>query len=256
MRHAGRAFLDLVFPRSCDSCGKCLDGRTERLCAPCAKALAELVGPDYCRRCGLEIGPYLLQDGYCPECAHRRPKLRHFVRVGRYQDPLRRMIIAFKSNPMLDRSLGDLLAEAVAHDPRTSSVDLFVPVPSATARWFHRGGRPPHLLARHVAVRLNRPVEIVVEFARRVRPQVGLSAPERVENVRNAFRIAPGRRVEGRSICLVDDVSTTGATLRECARVLLDAGASRVVGAVLAKARPAVGPFDPGYVGEPWPAPA
>ena len=110
-----------------------------------------------------------------------------------------------------------------------------MPVPSHWRRRFRRGFDHAWLLAVHACASIG--IAKPVAALRKIRmspPQSTLTAAERRTNLRDCFAVrAP---VRGRAIVLVDDVATTGTTLSECARTLLDAGATRVVGVVLARA--------------------
>lgn len=115
--------------------------------------------------------------------------------------------------------------------------DLIVPVPLHLARLRWRGFNQAHLLARRVAaaagVRLD---AFAVQRLRPTRPQVELNIEERRHNVARAFHVVRPQSVDGRRILVVDDVYTTGATVNECSRALLQAGAESVDVLVLARA--------------------
>ena len=116
---------------------------------------------------------------------------------------------------------------------------LVVPVPLHKSRRRSRGFNQSELIARAAVRQLPRKLETLTDALVRQRDtisQVGLSREERIENVRDAFRVAQPSRVNGRDILLVDDVMTTGTTLSECARVLKQAGAERVWAATVARA--------------------
>ncbi|MFO0974105.1 MAG: phosphoribosyltransferase family protein [Phycisphaerae bacterium] len=114
-------------------------------------------------------------------------------------------------------------------------MDALVPVLSPVMRVCMRGHQPTSLLAARVSRAIGVPVRRWLGMARTVRPQLGLSAGEREANVRGAFAARRATRVAGRTVCVVDDVTTTGATLREAARALRSAGAARVYGLVVSK---------------------
>jgi ComF family protein len=134
----------------------------------------------------------------------------------------------------LTEPLADLMVEAW---PRWQMpVDLFVPIPLYPERERKRGYNQSALLARHLCQRLQLPDDPkAVQRIRYTQPQVGLSADERLANVAYAFA-ADRRKVEGKSILLVDDVCTTGATLSAAAHALLTAGAKTVSAYCLARA--------------------
>jgi ComF family protein len=119
-----------------------------------------------------------------------------------------------------------------------TDADMVVPVPLFAWRRLRRGFNQAEDLARQLEL----PVCRALVRTRRTAPQSGLTAAARRRNVRNAFAIAPwGQRatrlrLEGRTILLVDDVQTTGATLEACATVLMDAGAREVRALTAARA--------------------
>jgi ComF family protein len=136
----------------------------------------------------------------------------------------------------LAKSLGPFLA-SVARE-RLNGIDglLVMPVPLHPKRLRERGFNQSLLLARHVASQLG--VELDFLSLRRIRytqPQTGLKKDERRKNVRKAFGLIDPKVVKGRKVILVDDVTTTGNTLNECARILKRAGAENIYCAVLAR---------------------
>jgi ComF family protein len=145
-----------------------------------------------------------------------------------YADPVKRVIQRMKFDGLfaLARPLADLMAEAW---PKwRHPFDLVAPIPLHPDRLRQRGFNQSELLVEALANRLDWPAEpAAVKRSRSTRPQIDLSARERWENVRGAFT-ADRDLVIGRRILLVDDVSTSGATLAAAAEALLDAGATSV----------------------------
>jgi len=139
----------------------------------------------------------------------------------------------------LARPLGLLLFEAFERHWGRAPVDVLLPVPLHRRRLKERGFNQALLLVRRWPLRLGMPkVPVdtgVLRRARATAPQAGLGRRGRQANIAGAFALRHPERVAGRHILLVDDVITTGATAGECARLLLDNGASRVD--VLALAR-------------------
>jgi ComF family protein len=116
------------------------------------------------------------------------------------------------------------------------SIDLVVPVPIGLARLAERGYNQAALLARPVAYALDIPYHSRALVKVKDTPsQVGLNLVERQANVRDAFFAKPGA-VAGKSVLIIDDVTTSGSTINECAAVLLQAGSSKVYGLTLAHA--------------------
>jgi ComF family protein len=137
-----------------------------------------------------------------------------------------------------DVTLAAVLSRFLVECPPLSfDHDLIVPTPLHRERLRWRGFNQALPLARAIGRAAARPVDpFVLVRWRATPPQVGLGAADRSRNVRGAFRVAGRERVCGRSVLLVDDVMTTGATAHECARVLRAAGARHVDAVVLARA--------------------
>lgn len=133
--------------------------------------------------------------------------------------------------------LGNLLASCVRVSLPVEEYDRILPVPLHRKRLRERGFNQSLLLAEVLA----REFSLTLDFQslrRRVHtsPQIGLGKGERSVNVRNAFEVVRKAEIEGSRILLVDDVYTTGSTVGECARVLLEGGARSVSVATLARA--------------------
>lgn len=222
------AFWDFLFPPRCVVCRT----RGAWLCAQCQPLLA-LIRPPICLRCGLpvELG------ANCEWCRHENTGL-DARRVGGYFDgPLRDAIhrLKFAGERYLARPLAEVLATAWLVAP--SPVDVLVPVPLGIERERQRGYNQSALLAREAGRLLGLPVaERALVRSRETPPQVGLPREARLVNLHGAFA-ADETAVAGRSPLLIDDVSTTGATLTACAAALRAAGARSVSALVLAKTR-------------------
>jgi ComF family protein len=164
------------------------------------------------------------------------------ARCGVYDKALRDMILAFKNGKTEMDVVFSLLANsAFAASPFFEKIELLTPVPLHWSRRLRRGYNQSLVVAhrlRHPRAKVCRAVARV----RRTAAQPSMPSPQgRARNVAGAFGVRNPSRVAGRSICLVDDVKTTGATLNECARVLKQAGAAKVFALVLAVAGQARG---------------
>lgn len=233
----GGRFADLLLPRQCAACVAPIDEGDLRLCSACAWELSGLVSGAYCRTCGSDRGPHLRIDGLCTDCRLKKPGLRFaaFSRVGRYGGCLRRVLLQFKRDPTLDVFLGELLARSILARIDPHQVDLWVPIPSHWRRRLGRGYQPTHLLTRTAVRHWNGRAAAALALTRYVPPlHHGMSAAERSRAVAGAFRAARDVGVEDLRICLIDDVTNTGATLGEAARTLIAAGARSVSAAVIA----------------------
>lgn len=161
--------------------------------------------------------------------------------LGDYRQPeLRAWVLALKHGGRTDLAgpLARALARRVGGGVVPASAWL-VPIPLHAARRWERGYDQAQLLARALSAELDVGAEPVLSRSRSTAPQGAPGAKSRAANVRDAFAVEPDlrRRLAGRDVWLVDDVSTSGATLDEAARVLRRAGARRVDALVLASAR-------------------
>ncbi|MBS2022511.1 MAG: ComF family protein [Deltaproteobacteria bacterium] len=229
VRRSFQSLAELVWPSRCAACEALGE---EPFCRACAGALLEC--PPGCPVCGQPQDEALLPALIPRRCARcsEEPPLVHTARAPYvYWGPLADAIAAFKyrGHEHLARPLSSLLVATQA--PR---VDALVPIPLHSARLRSRGFDQALLLARHASDRLRVPMLEALERVRATRPQVGLSRNDRRANVRGAFTVR--EKVEGRAVCLIDDVYTTGATAEAAALSLLNAGARRVELRTLARA--------------------
>jgi len=221
--------LDLFFPPRCAGCQR----GGSLLCPVCWQTMQPLA-PPLCQRCGT---PLSAPTEICPVCRYSHLLLHGLRCVNRYQGPLRNAIHALKyaGQQRLAEPLGLLLAEAFRR--YGMHTDGIVPLPLHPQRQQRRGYNQAALLARICATDLKIPcLENLVWRQRVTLAQVGLAFHERQQNVAGAFALTPGARLTGyRSLLLIDDVSTTGATLEACAAPLYAAGVTQVWGLVLGK---------------------
>ena len=145
--------------------------------------------------------------------------------------PLREVVHKFKygRQASLGKPLGQLMAQACQPWFRPSALDLIIPVPLHRRRLRWRGFNQSVLLGRQVGRGWGIPLDpFVLTRKTETVPQSTLTLRERGSNVRGAFSIAPRRSVENLRLLLMDDIYTSGATVNECTRVLLHAGAREV----------------------------
>jgi len=155
---------------------------------------------------------------------------------GAYEGPLRRAIhrCKYRDERGLSAELGDLLAALVAEDLALGvTIDAVVPVPLHRSRVRARGYDQTALLAARVAYRVALPLVPALHRIRPTRPQVELDRAQRARNVEGAF-VAEARSLRGLRVALVDDVTTTGATLTAAAKAARSAGARAVRAYVVA----------------------
>lgn len=229
-RQAARGVLDLLLPPQCLACRE----RTEMAGALCPACWLQLhfIGPPLCTCCGLpfDYAPPTA-EALCGACHRDTPFYNRARAALVYDDASRPLLLGFKhadkiyAAPALARWLHQAGAEMLAE------ADLAVPVPLHWLRLWRRRYNQAALLAHALGRIGGLPVAADLLVRRRpTRSQGGLSRAARFRNIRGAIAVRAGaaERLEGRAVLVIDDVMTTGATLNECARVLLNAGARSV----------------------------
>jgi ComF family protein len=179
-----------------------------------------VIVPPLCARCG---APTVWPIARCRECTGRRLGFGSARAAVEYDDAVRRLVGGWKERGL--RRIAAEAAELVVDAVPRPAVDALTFVPPDGDRNLRRGHHPAERLARELSRRWELPVEALLARQGSARRQRGLSLPERRRNVRGAFR--PTRAAPA-TVCLVDDVYTSGATVNAAARALRKAGARRV----------------------------
>ena len=222
--------LDILFPVHCAGCQ-----RTGRVLCPDCIAQIQLLPSPFCEFCGTPLSTY----GVCKNCQYHLPKLSGQRAVSLYQEPLRGCIhgLKYDGNTRLAEPLGLLLAQAYRR--YGMQADMLIPVPLHSERQRQRGFNHASLLAEvcsaHLGVHMN---DSILVRHRATVAQVDLHPRERYQNVAGAFACSSSSAnsvLNGRRIVIIDDVSTTSATLEACATPLFAAGAKEIWGLVLAR---------------------
>ena len=244
-----RRLLELVFPSNiyCMACGAIIDrSRPYSLCDSCLSELHWVNGRS-CERCGKALGADY--DGeLCPDCEDMEHYFDKGVICLEYGMHEREMILSYKygGRAYMGEKFADMMYDKLAYEglayrgrgngavsarKRTDAFDLVVPVPVHKSKLKKRGYNQAQLMAAALAEKLGLlcASEVLVKV-KHVDSMSHLNAAERRENIKNSFTMAAGQGkiVKDRRILLVDDVYTTGSTVDECGRVLLEAGARSV----------------------------
>jgi ComF family protein len=221
-----RALLDLLFPPLCHICRAFIPQAGELfICADCLRKISFLVSP-LCQVCGTPFATENGSDHVCGACL-KNPHLPSCRSATIYAGPVQELIHRFKYGHRvhLCQPLGLLTVRALDGFRAEAAPDLIVPVPLHRKRLRQRGYNQSQLIGEVIGKQWRVPLE--VGNLRRVRwtePQTTLDAVERRSNVRGAFAVQDPRRLEGKRVLLVDDVFTTGSTIRACAEPLREAG--------------------------------
>jgi competence protein ComFC len=232
-----RAFVGLFYPQLCAICSESVSG-DRYLCGDCARK-APPIKPPFCSRCSEPFDGEITDVFSCANCAHRVLHFDAAVAAFRSRGVVRQIIHRFKYSHdiHLRFPIADWLA-ATLDDPRLAGrrIDVVIPVPLHPTRKRERGFNQAELLAELFSARAGLPMHAALERIRYTTTQTAYDRAERIENLRDAFRLRKKADVRGLHVLLIDDVLTTGSTLSECARVLKAGGAITVHAATAARA--------------------
>jgi ComF family protein len=227
LRRVLDATLDTLLPQRCVVC----DRFGSALHAHCVATLARAEGPR-CERCWRPS-----RATWCEVCAEDGSATPAFAGLRapfRFEGDVRRAILEAKFRGVT-ALLDPLALEAAAVVPDAWRVDLVLPVPLHRRRQRRRGFNQAELAARAVAVALGLPIAELLRRTADREPQAALGAERRARNLDGVFRVDRPHEIASRRLLVVDDVTTTGATLSVAARALRDAGAEAVYGLALAR---------------------
>lgn len=229
-----RVALDFMLPHSCLVCRREITGRP--VCDDCLNLIPVISSP-FCPICGRPTRRVRSVQPI-PRCQYCR-RNNHLDR-GRawtlFVPPLDKIIHHFKYRRglRLAHLLGRGMALVLKQDPILTQGELIVPVPLFWLKKMRRGYNQAQVLAHIVSLETGITVYDGLRRIRFTRTQTRLNEKHRVENVRAAFCLRDPGAVAGKKVLVIDDVMTTGATIRECARTLKQAGADRVYSLVAA----------------------
>jgi ComF family protein len=177
----------------------------------------------------MEIAAKVTADYFCGDCLKKLPPFIQARSLFHYDDAVRTLISKLKYQK--DTSVIRAIAELTGGLDRScfAACDWIVPVPLHRKRLQQRGFNQALLLARAYFGKTDRRVApSVLQRTINTVPQVSLDAKSRRNSLKNAFKVNPTVDISGSSICLIDDVYTTGTTVSECSKALLDGGAAEV----------------------------
>ena len=232
-----RGVVSLFYPAACELCGETV-ARDQYLCAACEEK-APLISPPFCAKCSEPFAGAIEEEFTCANCAHRTLDFDAAVSAYRSRGMVRVVMLRFKyrGDLHLRHPIARWLLKAM-EDNRICqrTFDAVVPVPLHPARFRERGFNQAELLATILSAKIQVRLLPALERVRYTTTQTAFDRIERMENLRDAFRLRKNFAVRDLRVLLVDDVLTTGSTLSECARTLRDAGAQSVYAITAARA--------------------
>lgn len=215
-----KAFSHLLFPPLCLHCRQEVLEEAFPLCTDCL-SLLELIDP-------VERCPYCFASDYCPErrvcglCVKRLPMLHGIAAAFDYIGPAATLIrkMKYTNQPYLAEGCGAYLAAQLLR-LEWPLPDVIVPVPIATTHWLERGYNQSVLLAQSISRLIQKPVAEVLVRRSGDYSQAGLSRHQRTKLGGSKFQLKPGYSLQDKTVLLVDDVMTTGSTIRKCAEAMM-----------------------------------
>ena len=242
-------FLDLIFPKKCFSCGQ----GGEFLCGRCFNSLDfPEIRCFACRKAGA---------GFCVQCAsffnlenlrvfwaadYRNPAIKKMIRTFKYRQAnalteilgeilnqrARKFLIQNSSGAFLNRACG-----AIGRNYEVISNPLIIPVPLTAKKQRKRGFNQAALLGRYLGEKNGLAFDpaILLKIKNTASQVKTARRKERLENLKESFIVSDSRKIQGKTVILIDDVLTTGATIMECARVLQKAGVEKIIALVVAR---------------------
>ncbi len=197
-----------------------------------------------CQQCALPLqrdesfpeNPHDDEQAICGECLRREPSFDRCFAPFLYHAPISKMILQFKNYQDLTRGkiLGDLLIESLTHQPYFELPELIVPTPLHWRRQLFRGLNQAAFLAERISLALQLPLAHAITRIQNTPKQQHLSRRERIKSYRKVFH-CDEKLVRGKTVALVDDVVTTGATIEAMSACLKKAGATRVLAWTIAR---------------------
>ena len=224
--------IDLFFPRQvkCIFCGR--ETKEYGICEDCYDHLP-FVEPPYCVKCG---GHVIGKGHVCVECKKKETEIDSCYSVLYDIDDVAKKIVSFKQSGA--KYLGESFAYLIEDKFKqiNERIDMIIPVPISERRLKERGYNQSEILCNEL------PKDLVKTdvFARieDTPHQTGLGRSNRLSNLKGAFKVLDKKSIKGNVVLILDDIYTTGSTLNECARTLKSAGAKKVIGLTLARAKP------------------
>lgn len=221
--------VDILFPSRCAGCGDPVRSCEHHLCRSCRDRIPYLAGS--CPVCG---GP--LAGTACPTCPDRHFFFTKNIAAAEYDGITRNILHALKFNRIRDlhRVCGSIALRKFSETGMRTDYITWVPM-NAKKRWA-RGFNQSELVARYISGKTGIPCRRFLTERRGTRTQRVLGLRDRFLNAIDRYAVRKAKDLAGKSLLLVDDIYTTGATINECARQLRSAGAGEVISLTVARA--------------------
>ena len=229
--------IEYILPNRCLLCEKVIDSEF-RICADCFDKITFITKP-YCQHCGNPFISAVKQDDnmLCVECLTRKDVFRFCRAAIEYDEFSKKLLLNFKfADHIENKKIFAKWLHLAGKDIISAGVDIVIPVPLHYTRLLTRKYNQSAILAKEFSALTGIPAEYkALKKIRRTLPQAKCNEKERKLNIKNAFRVVHPEKIKGKRIVLIDDIFTTGSTMKECAKTLLKAGAQSVDALTVAK---------------------
>lgn len=229
---------EVIFPPQCLGCAEILHTFNDQIFCPTCKEQIHLITGSICHICGTTFPDSPAESHLCADCLEKKPYFSCARAVFSYENIILNAIHRFKYKRHI--SIGETLASFMT-DFQFPNIDyadysIILPVPLHIKRLRERGFNQSLILARAIGEKHQMPVDFsLLKRHKFTLTQTGSNKKERKQNIKGAFEVTDKKKIAGKSIILIDDVYTTGATVNECAKTLIKAGAQKVSVLTLAR---------------------
>jgi len=224
------AAFQFFLPPQCPCCGKFLEEGQQGFCESCLSEV-RWIEPPFCSICGTPFVSGESENHPCGSCLIHRKYFRMARASAAFEGSLQGAVHRWKygGKTHLTSFFAEWMAEGLNRYWDLHSLDLLIPVPLHPQRLRERGFNQALLLAEELSRRTGIPVlKTILKKKKPTLPQVNLSGAEREKGLKGVFYVTEREKLSGKSVLLIDDVYTTGATVNECSKGLLKGGAERV----------------------------
>jgi len=219
--------IDYILPYRCASCSELTDGKNG-VCSKCFQKLNFITLP-YCNICGFPFEFSIEGQFSCAKCIVLPPKYDMSRSLFKFDQNSKNLVHAFKYSDQTNNAKMFAKLLLARYQTEIQNVDLVVPVPMHRWKRVFRNYNPAQILALELAKFMAKPMipDVLIKKKWTI-SQIGLSKSKRSKNLNGSIKLGDKHSVNGKTILLVDDVKTTGATSNLCSQVLKNAGAASV----------------------------
>lgn len=238
MKEYADSFLELIYPEknTCFICDKYDENIGDAyICDQCEQKMRKITAP-VCAKCSKPI-TYDKPSAVCRECASEEKYFQASKSLFEYEGAAKKAIYDYKyyNKPYFYKMFGGMMVNYMKKE-NYLDFNYIIPVPLHPSKLRQRGYNQAELLAVFISQALNIPYIDGLKRIKKTKKQSQQSKAERQKNLRGAFGVKmPPLKIIDKSVLLVDDIYTTGSTVNECSKVLLDCGADKVFAITIAR---------------------